>query len=201
MPVVFPTSLTLQNRKKNHAGTLKEDQVDKLKQIWSRLFKLFEQPGEDIQLPKQHEQEETTKKGGFWGWGSKKEEPVKDYFLGATVDPRWVNLPLEKALPLIPGTLLRESFWGLVALDNPDATILRFLRARRWDLEASYNMLVNALRWRLEMRMNEIISLGEAGLVEELEKAHKGLGTAFQEQMKLKMVSLGGPDKRGRTVW
>lgn len=199
--VVFPTGLNLENRKKAHAGALTAEQVDMLKSMWLRLLTLFQQPGQEIQLP-QHETESTApKKGGFFGFGAKKEDPVHDYFLGATADPRWTNLPLDKALPMIPGNLLREAFWGMVATDNPDSTLLRFLRARKWDTDAAYNMLTNTLRWRLEMRINEIVSLGETGLIEELEKAKKGLGMSFKEQLDKKMVTLGGPDRKARGVW
>ncbi|KAI9487596.1 MAG: CRAL-TRIO domain-containing protein [Benjaminiella poitrasii] len=199
-PIAFPTSLSLDNRKAGHEGALTESQVEMLKSMWLRLFALFEQSGEAIVRPQQNSSEPVKKSGGFLGFGAKKEEPVRDYFLGATIDPRWSSLPLEKALPMIPGSLLREAFWGMVATNNPDATILRFLRARKWDFDAAFNMLTNTLRWRLEMRINEIMSLGETGLIEELEKSKKGLGISFKEQLNRKMVTLGGPDRMGRGV-
>ncbi|KAG1118663.1 hypothetical protein G6F42_013143 [Rhizopus arrhizus] len=198
--LVFPTTLNLENREKAHAGTLTAEQVDMLKSMWLRLLTLFQQPGQEIQLPHHEPQESNTKKGGFFGFGAKKEEPVHDYFLGATSDPRWTSLPLDKALPMIPGEMLHKAFWGMVATDNPDSTLLRFLRARKRDLDAAYNMLTNTLRWRLEMRINEIVSLGETGLIEELEKAKTGLGVAFKKQLEQKMVTLGGPDRRARGV-
>ncbi|GAA5816871.1 hypothetical protein MFLAVUS_010405 [Mucor flavus] len=193
--IVFPTSeITLQNRKPAHAGNLTESQLASLKAFWIRLLQLFKQPGQEIILP-DPAKERPVKKSFF---GAVKEDPYYNYFLGATSDPRWSSLPLEKALPLIPGNLLRDTFWGLVASNNPDSTILRFLRARKWDLDASYNMLTNTLRWRLEMRANEIASLGQTGLINELEKAKPGLGVAFKDQLDLKMVTLGGPDKQAR---
>ncbi|KAI9248667.1 CRAL-TRIO domain-containing protein [Helicostylum pulchrum] len=193
--IVFPTSeITLQNRKPAHAGNLTESQLASLKAFWIRLLQLFKQPGQEIILP-DPAKERPVKKSFF---GAVKEDPYYNYFLGATSDPRWSSLPLEKALPLIPGNLLRDTFWGLVASNNPDSTILRFLRARKWDLDASYNMLTNTLRWRLEMRANEIASLGQTGLINELEKAKPGLGVAFKHQLDLKMVTLGGPDKQAR---
>ncbi|KAI8987593.1 CRAL-TRIO domain-containing protein [Mycotypha africana] len=202
MTVVFPTSLNLENRRSGHAGNLTEEQTQKLKQMWSRLLALFEQSGEPVQLPNRNaEDAQPKKKGGFFSsFTAKKEEPAQDYFLGATSDPRWTSQPLDKALPMIPGKKLHEAFWGMVHLTNPDATVLRFLRARKWDLNAAFDMLANTLRWRISMRVNEIISLGENGLYEELEKAKKGLGDAFKKQLALKMVTLGGPDKDARGV-
>lgn len=196
--IVFPTNeITLEHRKPAHAGNLTESQLATLKAFWIRLLQLFKQPGQEIILP-DPAKEKPVKKSFF---GGVKEDPYYNYFLGATSDPRWSSLPLEKALPLIPGNLLRDTFWGLVASNNPDSTILRFLRARKWDLDASYNMLTNTLRWRLEMRANEIASLGQTGLINELEKAKPGLGVAFKDQLDLKMVTLGGPDKQARGAW
>lgn len=202
MTIVFPTTgeISLQHRKPAHAGALTAEQVNMLKSMWLRLLKLFEQVGDEIHFPERIK-EEPVKKGGFFGLGAKKEVPQQDYFLGATSDPRWTSLPLDKALPLIPGSLLREAFWGMVATDNPDSTMLRFLRARKWEIDAAYDMLTNTLRWRLEMRINEIVSLGETGLIEELNLTKKGLGDAFREQLKKKMVTLGGPDRQARGVW
>lgn len=201
MPIVFPDGeISLKNRKPGNAGALDASQVDMLKKVWLRLLKLFTQPGDEIHFP-DYSKEQTVKKGGLFGFVSKKEEPQRDLFLGATIDPRWTSLPLDKALPLIPGSLLREAFWGMVATDNPDSTILRFLRARKWDLDAAFDMLTNTLRWRLEMRINEIVSLGETGLIEELDRLKEGMGTTFREQLKKKMVTLGGPDRNARGVW
>jgi hypothetical protein len=199
MSIVFPTSLSLENRKSGFAGHLTAEQTDMLKRMWLRLLTLFQQTGQGIQLPKQ--EPTTAKKSGFFGLGLKKEEPAREYFLGAKTDPRWTSLSLDKAIPLIPGSLLREAFWGMVATDNPDATLLRFLRARKWDLEAAFDMLTNTLRWRMDMRINEIVSLGETGLVEELEKLKTGLGASFKEQLNRGIVTLGGPDRQARGIW
>jgi hypothetical protein len=196
----FPTSLSLDHRLPHYAGNLTAEETQKLKTMWTRLFALFEQKGDTIQ---KKEVEEKKSSGLFSSFHKKKNNGFNDenYFLGQSADPRWAQYPLEKALPLIPGHLLRISFWGMVCTANPDATVLRFLRARKWDLDQSFNMLTNTLRWRLEMRLDEMVALGETGLIQALEASKKGLGESFRKQLKLKMVSLGGPDKEGRGVW
>lgn len=191
--------LSLENRKEGHVGALNEEQQAMLKKFWLRILDLFKQQGEEIQIDQK--EEEQPKKTGFFGLGKKEEKQnTKEYFLGVTSDSRWRNLPLDKALKLIPGSLLHQAFWGLVATDNPDSTLLRFLRARKWDLEASFKMLANTLRWRIDMRTNDIVALGETGLVEELERCRSGLGKAFKEQLDRKMVTLGGPDNKDRGI-
>ncbi|KAG1212200.1 hypothetical protein G6F35_010404 [Rhizopus arrhizus] len=111
-----------------------------------------------------------------------------------------MTLPLEKAMPLIPGKQLHSTFWNMVATDNPDAVLLRFLRARKWDLDAAYNMLANTLRWRLHMRVDDIVALGESGIRDELNRLKPELGDSFVSQLGSGKAYLGGPDKAGRGI-
>ncbi|KAL7315051.1 hypothetical protein PS15m_006554 [Mucor circinelloides] len=179
-----------------HVGNLTVKEQDMLKQLWTRLFDLFKQKGTEYKPVKQ--EEAPVKKGG---WFSKKETTQqKDVFIGTTTDPTWLTLPLEKALPLIPGPQLAKTFWGMVATDNPDAVCLRFLRARKWDLDAAYNMLTNTLRWRLVHRLDDIVALGENGIRDELNKAKPEMGDCFITQLNSGKAYLGGPDKAGRGI-
>ncbi|KAI8369813.1 CRAL-TRIO domain-containing protein [Choanephora cucurbitarum] len=185
-----------------HVGHLSLKQTETLKQLWARLFELFNQTGTAYTAPAkqpQPQEEAPSKKS----WFSKKDtapKEVKDVFIGTTTDPAWMDLPLEKALPLIPGSELRSTFWNMVATDNPDAVLLRFLRARKWDLDASYQMLANTLRWRLVMRIDDIVSLGESGMRDELNKLKPELGDCFIKQLNSGKAYLGGPDKMGRGI-
>ncbi|KAG0172996.1 hypothetical protein DFQ30_009121 [Apophysomyces sp. BC1015] len=175
-----------------------------LKQMWVLLAELFKQPGTEFKPPQKKAEEPAPKKktGGGWGFGKKekKEQNTTELFLGATTDPSWLSLPIEKAIPLIPGQALQKTFWNMVATDNPDAVVLRFLRARKWDQDAAYKMLINTLRWRLVMRVDEITALGETGLRDELEKIKPGMGECFVQQLHSGKAFLGGPDKAGRGI-
>ncbi|KAI7868077.1 CRAL-TRIO domain-containing protein [Spinellus fusiger] len=191
--------ISLENRQPGHAGCLTENQTESLKNLWTKLFELFAQAGTPYTPPSPKPvQTEVKKAGGFFGFGAKKEPVRAEVFLGATTDSQWLSLPLEKALELIPGTMLHKTFWNMVSTDNPDAAVCRFLRARKWDLEASYKMLANALRWRLVMRMDEITALGESGLQKELNATLPGMGDSFIEQLNSGKARLGGPDKASR---
>ncbi|KAF4447218.1 CSR1-phosphatidylinositol transfer [Fusarium albosuccineum] len=44
-----------------------------------------------------------------------------------------------------------------VLADHPDTIVLRFLRARDWDVVKAVNMLVSAVNWRAERRIDEVI--------------------------------------------
>ncbi|KAI1309566.1 CRAL/TRIO domain-containing protein [Xylaria venustula] len=57
----------------------------------------------------------------------------------------------------------REGLWGFILSEHPDALVLRFLRARRWDVEKAMIMLVSAVNWRVERNLSEtIIHTGES---------------------------------------
>lgn len=43
---------------------------------------------------------------------------------------------------------LRQAFWDMVKSDNPDGLLLRFLRARKWDVEKALVMMVATMQWR-----------------------------------------------------
>ncbi|CAO3632519.1 unnamed protein product [Mucor hiemalis] len=181
-----------------HVGNLTVKENDMLKQLWIRLFDLFKQKGTEWTPPPKKEEAAPAKRG----WFGKKDTSAekKDVFIGVTTNPQWMTLPLEQALPLIPGADLRGTFWNMVATDNPDAVALRFLRARKWDIDAAYNMLANTLRWRLHMRIDEIVALGENGMRDHLNSIKPELGDCFITQLNSGKAYLGGPDKDGRGI-
>lgn len=196
-PVASTTTIPTAEALPGHFGNLTVKENDMLKQLWIRLFELFKQKGTEWK-PIIVEEAPVKK-----GWFGKKDTAAekKEVFIGVTTDPQWSTLPLEKALPLIPGADLRATFWSMVATDNPDAVCLRFLRARKWDLDLAYNMLANTLRWRVTMRIDDIVALGENGLRDELNKLKPELGDNFITQLNSGKAYLGGPDKDGRGIW
>ncbi|KAI1432483.1 CRAL/TRIO domain-containing protein [Xylaria sp. CBS 124048] len=56
----------------------------------------------------------------------------------------------------------RKGLWDAVQASDPDAVVLRFLRARKWDVARAAEMLVSAINWRLERDIaGSIIRSGE----------------------------------------
>lgn len=73
-----------------------------------------------------------------------------------------------------------------------DSLLLRFLRARKWNVTNGMNMILKAFKWRLEDDIEEVKSKSE----DELDAKYKG----FRLQMEMGKSFVHGTDKMGRPV-
>jgi hypothetical protein len=48
-------------------------------------------------------------------------------------------------------------------MDHPDAVVLKYLRARKWNPAAGVSMLAACMKWRIESGVQEIPKQGEEG--------------------------------------
>jgi hypothetical protein len=187
---------------------LTPEQVVKLKQLWGKLFEIYDQKVEDspASTPTSRSRQGSTDSKSSFGsfFGKKKTKIERDQvFLTSTYNDATGTTPppVEEAIKLVSGSHLKDACWSAIGVDNPDALLLRFLRARKWDVDAAFTMLSSALRWRLEERVDEIVRLGEAGLRDELERMDPGAAKKWLDQFESGKSFLGGPDQGGRPVW
>ncbi|KAI9830613.1 MAG: hypothetical protein M1838_005785 [Thelocarpon superellum] len=111
----------------------------------------------------------------------------------------------KKALASQSSESLRASFWSMVKHDHPDSLLLRFLRARKWDIDEALVMLVAAMHWRsTEMHVDDdVIKNGDAAAVEQCKStdaAEKKEGEDFLTHLRLGKSYLHGTDKAGRPM-
>ncbi len=100
---------------------------------------------------------------------------------------------------------IRSTIWSMVKHDNPDALLLRYLRARKWDVEKALVMLVSTMNWRLsEMHVDDDIMVrGEGGALEDEASSDAGtkkLGADFLAQIRMGKSYVHGVDKEGRPI-
>lgn len=101
---------------------------------------------------------------------------------------------------------IRDTIWSMVKHDHPDALVLRFLRARKWDVERALIMFVSTMRWRAqEMKVDEdIMRNGEAAAVATAattsDPAEKKRANDFLGQMRKGISYVHGQDKQGRPL-
>lgn len=120
-------------------------------------------------------------------------------------DKHGMNKAFKTALAETTPEELRASLWTMTKHDNPDALLLRFLRARKWDVQAALIMLISALRWRAtEMHVDDdIMRVGEAGALEQTKSADaaaKKEGEDFMTQLRMGKSYVHGLDKEGRPM-
>ncbi|KAE9369605.1 CRAL/TRIO domain-containing protein [Stipitochalara longipes BDJ] len=111
----------------------------------------------------------------------------------------------HEALASLTPETLRATFWSMVKHDHPDALLLRFLRARKWDVEKALVMMVSTMRWRsADVHVDDdIMKNGELSSLEAAngsDHAKRRLGEDFLAQMRLGKSFLHGVDKNGRPM-
>ncbi|KAB5526409.1 CRAL-TRIO domain-containing protein [Coniochaeta sp. 2T2.1] len=96
---------------------------------------------------------------------------------------------------------IRDTIWHMLKHDHPDALVLRFLRARKWDVEKALVMLISTMNWRArDMHVDDDIMLkGEGGAVAAAEAGDQ-VSKDFLAQMKMGKSFLHGVDKSGRPI-
>ena len=100
---------------------------------------------------------------------------------------------------------LRVAFWSMVKADHPDALLLRYLRARKWDVDKALVMLISTISWRqTEMKVdNDVVLHGEGGALHDSKSSDanaKKEGNDFMAQLRLGKSFLHGTDKEGRPL-
>ncbi|KAJ1327541.1 CRAL/TRIO domain-containing protein [Microdochium nivale] len=63
-----------------------------------------------------------------------------------------------------PPEVIRRSFWAVIKNDNPDSMVLRFLRARKWDVEKALVMMITMTEWRGQHNVDSIVVKGGEGV-------------------------------------
>ncbi|KFY07136.1 hypothetical protein V492_07417 [Pseudogymnoascus sp. VKM F-4246] len=88
--------------------------------------------------------------------------------------------------------------------ENPDTLLLRFLRARKWDIAKAFIMMVGVIKWRKEITVNQLMAEGELQALKQSQStsnaSDKKNGEDFLTQLRLGKVFTHGVDNNGRPV-
>ncbi|OIW26772.1 phosphatidylinositol transfer protein CSR1 [Coniochaeta ligniaria NRRL 30616] len=99
---------------------------------------------------------------------------------------------------------IRDTIWSMLKHDHPDALVLRFLRARKWDVEKALVMLISTMNWRAhDMHVDDDIMKNGEGGAAELENgtdAAARVSRDFLAQIRMGKSFLHGVDKNGRPI-
>ncbi|KAF4998643.1 hypothetical protein FGRMN_2969 [Fusarium graminum] len=93
----------------------------------------------------------------------------------------------------------KRSLWETFLADHPDTSILRFLRARDWDVPKAVDMFVSSINWREERQVQKTI-IGEGEAV-GLKKSLSADEQAFMTQYRSGKSYVRGTDLENRPVY
>ena len=191
-------------------GTLTADQEAKLKEMWQQTLEIFgvshEEHANGTSTPSGTEStpDAKKKKKGRLSMFHRRDKS-EDLSSGADGDndKHGQTKDFQQALASQSPESLREAFWSMSKHDHPDALLLRFLRARKWDVQAALVMMISTLHWRMqEMHVDDdIMENGEDAALRESKSsnaAEKKEGDDFMAQLRMGKSFLHGVDKEGR---
>lgn len=196
-------------------GNLTPEQELKLKEFWSTLLHIFgvsdpeDGNGDAASMTSQARtnpigaEKKKSKKRGLFGRKTNADAVVDS---AADGDDKYGQLKdFDALLDKQPPEELRKAFWSMVKHDNPDGLLLRFLRARKWNVQNALVMLMATIHWRLEeVKVDvDIIKRGEGGALEDSKSSDAAVkkdGNDFLTQMRMGKSFLHGTDKEGRPM-
>jgi hypothetical protein len=215
-----------------HLGNLTPEQEGKLREMWALMFQIFGIASSDSGTSTPSVAQKTSvsdptlslesaskqKKGrGLFGrksaGGSGDSTPSNSGstsasgVLPSTSDPsndkHNLSAAYQAALAGMTPAEIRSAFWDMSKHDHPDALLLRFLRARKWDVQAAIVMAISALHWRIKDAKvdSDVMFKGESGmqaLLKSTDAKEKKLGKDFMDQLLMGKSFLYGQDKEGR---
>lgn len=193
-------------------GNLTAEQESKLKEMWIALSDVAgidhatngatrSRASSDIR-PDSSGGDTPNKRKSRFGLGRSKKDKSEDTN-GVTNDKHGQTKEYEQALASLSPEQIRDALWTFSKHDDPDALLLRFLRARKWDVQNALVMLISTMHWRLvEQHVDDDIMLrGEGHAFRECQSsnaAEKKEGDDFMAQLRMGKSFLHGVDKVGR---
>jgi hypothetical protein len=215
-------------------GTLTPEEERKLRDLWAMTMKVFGveesvEEGNGVDTPvtapasdagSEKDVKKDKKKSRLNVFRRHKDEKSADAksttSAGGTPDISSLSISTEDdkfgqtaefkaAIANTPPEELRRAFWSMVKHDHPDALLLRFLRARKWDVEKALIMMISTMHWRSdEMHVDDdIVKNGELKAMEDTKATDaktKKNAEDFLTQLRMGKSYLHGLDNEGRPM-
>lgn len=203
-------------------GNLSQDQETKLQQLWRVVLKATEPAGDsapaadaaDATSPTEPPQRRLSRLSRTQSNLSEKNSPAtqsayQQRVLAVLKEFGIQNAEtkaIQKSLSAITPTELRQGVLDVLKHDHPDSMLLRFLRARKWDIPKSFAMMMDATVWRVkEMHVDDdVMAKGELHALKQSENtsnpSEKKAGNDFISQLRMGKSYVHGHDKLGRPI-
>ena len=136
-------------------GNLTSEQSEVLRKFWKQLFAIFNS--------KLEVSDEVDRKGGLAAVSSGMEVNKGDPKENKKEESKSPNKVIDDCVNKYGGRYIRQGFFEATKFDFPDMTALRFLRARKFDVQNALAMCIGTIMFRLDARVEEILFTGELG--------------------------------------
>ncbi|OAA73752.1 CRAL/TRIO domain protein [Cordyceps fumosorosea ARSEF 2679] len=196
-----------------HLGNLSAEQEKKLQEFWQAIANVSgwseSANGTAKYAAKKAAAPEPEPEQSSGGWGfsmfRKNENADSSGKSAADEDKFGLNKQYNEILAKQSAETIRESIWEMTKHDHPDVLALRFLRARKWNVQQALVMFVAAVHWRRnEMKVDgDIMKNGEAGALHDEQHGSGGakqVGADFLAQLRMGKSFLHGSDREGRPI-
>lgn len=207
-------------------GNLTPEQEEKLRKFWEMFLHVCGVLGVDAEAEMETASETVSKTGALGSEKPKKKRmslfkkkkdkdkdgnaspkvPAMDSIKENDPEDKWgENKAYLETLATHSPEQIRATIWTMVKHDHPDALLLRFLRARKWELHRALVMLMSTMNWRCSEAHvdDEIMMNGEehaAANEKSSDEKSKKLAEDFLAQLRMGKSYCYGTDKAGRPI-
>ena len=204
------------------SGNLTPEQELKLQEFWTALLRLtgVSLPNEPLpngrsalrEAAQQRDRADSSdsakkKHSRLQSMFSRKKEGVSDddsSRAGSSEDKYGQEKDFQTVLASVSPVELRKALWSMAKSDDPDDLMLRFLRARKWNVHNALVMLISTIHWRLEFRVDDdIMRNGEHGAILDQASSdpiRQKRGKDFIFQLEKGKSFVHGTDREGRPM-
>lgn len=141
-----------------HLGNLTFEQQKMLISLWGMLIEYLKRPFDEKAAKKKDRQLVSM----MYEWSI---ETASSTTSLAESERSQISVDRSSAMQDNP---LNEEFWSQAGAGDLDTLLLRFLRARKWNLNEAFQMVIDTLEWRRMYEVRKIMAEGEAGIKPEL---------------------------------
>ena len=190
-------------------GNLSADQEAKLQQFWTILLKYVE-ASSGVEGPVNRRRssisrtESNVSARPSTASSNADSTQFTETLQGIGLDATQIKT-IRQSLTNITTEDLHRGVLASVKNEHPDVLMLRYLRARKWDVGNAFAMMVGSVEWRIkDMHVEEeVLTKGELHALKQTQTANateKKNGEAFLAQSRVGKAFIRGTDKCGRPI-
>ncbi|KAJ5131573.1 uncharacterized protein N7515_007612 [Penicillium bovifimosum] len=203
--------------KPGYLGNLNKDQEASLQKLWSVLIKagessLSNEPSNEPASPAPVQKRRSLlgrAQSNVSGTIAASTTPYQQHIL-KYLGEMGAGAPecdaVKKLLSQLSGAELQTGVLDFMKHEHPDSLLLRYLRARKWDVPKAFAMMINTVVWRVkEAKVDEdVMAKGELHALQQIENksspSEQKAGIDFLSQMRMGKSYVHGVDRTGRPV-